>query len=101
MCIRLLGYSVATFVQFERDRIRERINGGVARAKRQGQKLGRRRQRISARDLERVAGLSVREAAKTLRPLLARPTRTHAAVLKTSQSDLSDRTANDEGALPA
>jgi DNA invertase Pin-like site-specific DNA recombinase len=57
---------LGSFAQFERDRIRERISAGLARAKRQGQKLGRRRQRISAYDLERVAGLSVREGAKVL-----------------------------------
>jgi DNA invertase Pin-like site-specific DNA recombinase len=63
---RLLLGVLGSFAQFERDRIRERITAGLARAKRQGQKLGRRRQRISAGDLERVAGLSVREAAKRL-----------------------------------
>jgi DNA invertase Pin-like site-specific DNA recombinase len=52
---RLLLGVLGSFAQFERDRIRERITAGLARAKRQGQKLGRRRQRISARDLERVA----------------------------------------------
>jgi len=38
----------------------------LARARRQGTKLGRRRERISVRKLERVAGLSVRKAAKAL-----------------------------------
>jgi hypothetical protein len=36
------------------------------RARREGQTLGRKRQRISPRDLERVASLSVRHAAKAL-----------------------------------
>jgi DNA invertase Pin-like site-specific DNA recombinase len=63
---RLLLGVLGSFAQFERERIRERINAGLARARRQGQRLGRRRERISARDLEKVDGLSVREAAKVL-----------------------------------
>ena len=58
--------SLLSFAQFERERIRERIHAGLARARREGQKLGRKRQRVSQRDLDRVAGLSVREAAKAL-----------------------------------
>jgi len=42
------------------------FDAGLARARREGQKLGRKRQRVSRRDLDRVAGLSVREAAKAL-----------------------------------
>ena len=57
---------LGSIAEFEREGIRERIHAGLARAKRQGQRLGRRRQRISAADLERVAGLSVRGAAKML-----------------------------------
>jgi DNA invertase Pin-like site-specific DNA recombinase len=63
---RLLLHVMGAFAEFERERIRERIHAGLARARREGQKLGRRRQRISARDLERVTNLSVREAAKVL-----------------------------------
>src|SRR5712691_8550506 len=63
---RLQLHLLAAIAQFERDRIRERVHAGLARARRQGQKLGRRRERISERDLERVAGLSVREAGKVL-----------------------------------
>src|SRR5258705_6587032 len=63
---RLLLGVLGSFAEFERERIRERINAGLARARRQGQRLGRRRQRVSTRDLERVADLSVREAAKVL-----------------------------------
>lgn len=57
---------MASFAAFERERIPERIHAGLARARRDGQKLGRRRLRINERDLVRVAGLSVREAAKAL-----------------------------------
>jgi DNA invertase Pin-like site-specific DNA recombinase len=63
---RLMLGVLGSFAEFERERIRERIHAGLARARRQGQKLGRKRERISERDLERVAGLSVREAAKVL-----------------------------------
>jgi len=58
---RLLLGVMGSFAEFERERIRERIHAGLARARRQGQKLGRKRQRIGLRDLQRVAGLSVRE----------------------------------------
>ena len=63
---RLLLGVMGSFAEFERERIRERIHAGLARARRQGQKLGRKRQRIGLRDLQRVAGLSVREAGKVL-----------------------------------
>jgi len=63
---RLLLGIMGSFAEFERERIRERIHAGLARARRQGQKLGRKRQRIGPRDLQRVAGLSIREAARVL-----------------------------------
>jgi putative DNA-invertase from lambdoid prophage Rac len=63
---RLLLGVMASFAEFERERIRERIHAGLARARRQGQKLGRKRERIPLRDLQRVTGLSVREAGRVL-----------------------------------
>ena len=57
---------VLSFADFERERIKERIQVGLQRAKRQGQRLGRRRQRIAPEALQRVHGLSVRQAAKAL-----------------------------------
>jgi DNA invertase Pin-like site-specific DNA recombinase len=57
---------MGSFAEFERERIRERISAGLARAKKQGQRLGRRRQRIALDALQRVEGLSVRQAAKVL-----------------------------------
>src|SRR6185295_5484049 len=63
---RLLLGVMGSFAEFERERIRERISAGLARARKQGQRLGRRRQRIALEALQRVAGLSVREAAKIL-----------------------------------
>jgi DNA invertase Pin-like site-specific DNA recombinase len=64
---RLMLGILASFAEFERERIRERVVAGLARARRDGQKLGRRRQRIAMADLKRVEGLSVRQAAKALR----------------------------------
>lgn len=63
---RLMLGILGSFAQFERERIRERIGAGLARARRQGTKLGRRRERIARRDIERTAHLSVRDAAKVL-----------------------------------
>lgn len=64
---RLQMAVLGAIAQFERERIVERVKAGLARARAQGTRLGRRRQRINERDLERVAGLSVREAAKALK----------------------------------
>ena len=55
---RLQLHLLAAIAQFERERIKERIQAGLARARRQGQRLGRRRQRIAPAALQRVAGLS-------------------------------------------
>jgi len=63
---RLQMAVLGAIAQFERERIVERVRAGLARAKAQGVRLGRRRQRIPERDLTRVAGLSVRDAAKAL-----------------------------------
>jgi DNA invertase Pin-like site-specific DNA recombinase len=63
---RLMLGILGSFAQFERERIKERIQAGLQRARKQGQRLGRRRQRIAPEALTRVQGLSVREAAKAL-----------------------------------
>ena len=63
---RLMLGILGSFAQFERERIKERIQAGLQRARRDGQRLGRRRQRIAPEALERVSGLSVRNAAKAL-----------------------------------
>jgi DNA invertase Pin-like site-specific DNA recombinase len=72
---RLLLGVLGAFAEFERERIRERIQAGLQRAKRQGQHLGRRRQRIAHTALQGVQALSVREAAKALG---VPPSRVHA-----------------------
>jgi DNA invertase Pin-like site-specific DNA recombinase len=99
---RLMLGILGSFAEFERERIRERIAAGLARARRQGQKLGRRRQRISPRDLERVTGLSVSEAAKVLH---VPPSRVHRERERVFQkpAGAADQIAPEttEGRLPA
>jgi DNA invertase Pin-like site-specific DNA recombinase len=57
---------IAALAEFERSRLRERTLAGLARAKAQGKRLGRRPVRISAKDLARVSNLPVRQAAREL-----------------------------------
>jgi DNA invertase Pin-like site-specific DNA recombinase len=57
---------LAALAQFERARIVERVRAGMARAKKDGKRLGRRPHRITEDDLARVEHLSQREAAKAL-----------------------------------
>jgi DNA invertase Pin-like site-specific DNA recombinase len=64
---KLQMHILAAIAEFERARIAERVRAGLARAKAQGQRLGRRPHRITADDLERVAGMSTRKAAAALR----------------------------------
>ena len=48
------------------ERIRERIHSGIARARREGKRLGRRPHRVTDEDLTRTAHLSQHEAAKLI-----------------------------------
>ena len=57
---------LGSFAEFERERIRERIHAGIARARREGKRLGRRPHRITDDDLTRTAHLSQHEAAKVI-----------------------------------
>jgi DNA invertase Pin-like site-specific DNA recombinase len=63
---RLQLHILGAIAQFERDRIRERVVAGLARARTQGIRLGRPRRRIDANALATVAGLPEREAARRL-----------------------------------
>ena len=63
---RLQLHILAALSEFERARIAERVQAGLARARRQGTRLGRPRTRISAADLQRTADLSVRDAAREI-----------------------------------
>jgi len=59
---------IAAIAQLERSLIVERVKAGLRRARAEGNRLGRPRLRIDARQLERVVsrGLTVREGAKEL-----------------------------------
>jgi DNA invertase Pin-like site-specific DNA recombinase len=62
---RLVAGVLASIAEFERARIQERIHAGLARARAQGKRLGRRRS-PAARRLEGCVGLSHAEAADRL-----------------------------------
>jgi DNA invertase Pin-like site-specific DNA recombinase len=63
---RLQAQLLAMIAEFERARLRERVLAGLARARRDGKRLGRPPRHVTARDLAHVAGLSVRAAAREL-----------------------------------
>ncbi len=63
---RLQMHVLGAMSEFERDRIRERVLAGLARARREGKRLGRPPRRITARELASVAQLSTRAAARGL-----------------------------------
>jgi DNA invertase Pin-like site-specific DNA recombinase len=64
---RLQLHVLGAIAEFERARIVERVRAGLARARRQGKRLGRPPRRITARELASVAALSTRAAARELR----------------------------------
>ncbi len=66
-CDRLQAQLLAMIAEFERARLRERVLAGLARARRDGKRLGRPPRHVTARDLASVASLSVRAAARELR----------------------------------
>jgi DNA invertase Pin-like site-specific DNA recombinase len=63
---KLQLHLLAAIAEFERGRIVERVRAGLARARKDGKRLGRRPRRIADHDLERTAHLSIRDAAKIL-----------------------------------
>ena len=63
---RLQMHILAAIAEFERGRIVERVRAGLARAKANGQRLGRRPYQIADSRFEAVSGLSVRDAAESL-----------------------------------
>jgi DNA invertase Pin-like site-specific DNA recombinase len=68
---RLQLHLLAAVAQFERDRIRERVVAGLARARAQGTRLGRPRGEVPVERLDTVAGLTAPAAAKRLGVSLA------------------------------
>ena len=63
---RLQLHVLAALAEFERSRIAERVKAGMARARKNGQKMGRPCCHIPEADLKRTAHLSVRNAAAAL-----------------------------------
>ena len=63
---RLQMHILGAIAEFERARIVERVRAGLARARAQGKKLGRRPYVIPDSRFEAVSHLSLREAAKAL-----------------------------------
>ena len=63
---KLQMHILAAIAEFERARIAERVRAGLARAKKQGKKLGRPKKVIPEAVLAPVRGLTVREAARRL-----------------------------------
>ena len=63
---KLQLHLLAAIAEFERSRIIERVRAGIARARQQGKRLGRRPTAITDGQLAGVAHLSQREAAKAL-----------------------------------
>jgi DNA invertase Pin-like site-specific DNA recombinase len=63
---KLQMHILGAIAEFERGRIVERVRAGLARAKAQGQRLGRPRRVIDPKRLAAVAGLPAREAARRL-----------------------------------
>ena len=63
---RLQLHILGAIAEFERERIRERVKLGMARAKAQGKPVGRPRRAVTDIDLAAVAHLPVRQAAVAL-----------------------------------
>ncbi len=63
---RLMWGIVGAIAEFERERLRERVLAGLARARAEGRRLGQTPHPITAEDLARTNHLSVRRAAAAL-----------------------------------
>lgn len=63
---RLQMHILAALASFERERLRERVLAGLARARAQGKRLGRRPREITKEQLSGVSHLTVREAGRAL-----------------------------------
>jgi len=63
---KLQMHILGAIAEFERERIRERVLAGLARARTQGKRLGRPRARPPVDRLQKLAGLSVAVAAERL-----------------------------------
>jgi DNA invertase Pin-like site-specific DNA recombinase len=63
---KLQMHILGAIAEFERERIRERVRAGLARARTQGRRLGRPRALPSVERLQTVSGLPVNDAARVL-----------------------------------
>jgi DNA invertase Pin-like site-specific DNA recombinase len=63
---RLQLHLLAAIAEFERARIVERVHAGLARARKEGRRLGRRPTHITGEQLASAAHLSQRDAARAL-----------------------------------
>jgi putative DNA-invertase from lambdoid prophage Rac len=84
---RLMLGILGSFAQFERERIRERVSAGLARAKAQGKRLGRPKLAPPSARLGPVSHLSLTDAADALgvsRATIKRWRRAHKSVLLTA-----------------
>ena len=63
---KLQMHILAAIAEFERERIRERVLAGLQRARLQGRRLGRPRVLVPIERVQRVSGLTIDEAARTL-----------------------------------
>jgi DNA invertase Pin-like site-specific DNA recombinase len=81
--------------EFERARLIERTKAGLARARRQGTRLGRRPVRIAAAKLVEVAHLPVRDAARQLGVSVNTYLKARRVYQQTSPADLEKRAQID------
>jgi DNA invertase Pin-like site-specific DNA recombinase len=84
---RLQLHVLAALAEFERARIAERVTAGLARARKNGQRLGRPQRVVSETVLAPVRGLPVREAARRLG---VSPTTAHRWLFRKTSPDPAD-----------
>ncbi len=84
---RLQLHVLAALAEFERARIAERVAAGLARARRNGTRLGRPEKVVSETVLAPVRGLPIREAARRLG---VSPTTAHRWLFQKTSPDPSD-----------
>jgi DNA invertase Pin-like site-specific DNA recombinase len=90
---RLQLHVLGAIAEFERERIRERVRAGLARAKAHGTRLGRRPAPVSEAALLAVASLSLRDAAREL-GVSHTVVRRHRLLRKPSSTDATFAPAN-------
>ncbi len=101
---RLFFHIVGAIGEFERERIRERINAGLARAKAEGTKLGRPEGTTKATVKHQAEIVSLRDAGMSIRKIagaLSVSTSTVQAALKRSEFAHSHRNGSRHGAQGA